>query len=100
MEEVICKKCGKIFVPAPQHMYRDGKGLYCSWTCYNHRNDGNHQKRAFKYVEVYDKNDGHLLRRFTSATDAAEYTGFDIKKIQQACRNKSEYYGFVWKYKE
>lgn len=35
-----CKKCGKIFVPAPLHRYRDERsGYYCSWTCYNHRKD-------------------------------------------------------------
>jgi uncharacterized OB-fold protein len=37
--EMKCPKCGKIFVPAPYHAYKDGGKLYCSWTCYNHRND-------------------------------------------------------------
>ena len=37
-----CRKCGKIFIPAPMHRYRDGHEQgrwYCTWTCYNHRND-------------------------------------------------------------
>lgn len=34
-----CKKCGKIFVPAPMHRYREGSKYYCSWTCYLHRKD-------------------------------------------------------------
>lgn len=34
-----CKKCGKIFIPAPMHIYKQGSKWYCSWTCYNHRND-------------------------------------------------------------
>ena len=34
-----CKKCGKVFIPAPMHRYRDGSRWYCSWTCYLHRND-------------------------------------------------------------
>ncbi len=34
-----CKKCGKIFIPAPLHKYKDGSKYYCSWTCYLHRND-------------------------------------------------------------
>jgi hypothetical protein len=40
MQEHKCKKCKKNFIPAPEHAYKDGKGLYCSWTCYLHRNDG------------------------------------------------------------
>lgn len=36
---VICPKCGKEFVPAPFHVYKDGSKYYCKWTCFNHRND-------------------------------------------------------------
>ena len=34
-----CKKCGKQFISAVEHMYRDHGAWYCSWTCYKHRND-------------------------------------------------------------
>ena len=34
-----CKKCGKLFIPAPEHIYRKGNVFYCSWTCYLHRDD-------------------------------------------------------------
>lgn len=34
-----CRKCGKNFIPAPYHRYRDHRFWYCSWTCYLHRND-------------------------------------------------------------
>ena len=34
-----CRKCGKSFIAAPQHIYRDGSKFYCSWTCYLHRKD-------------------------------------------------------------
>lgn len=98
MKEVICRKCGKIFCPAPQHIYKDNKGMYCSWTCYNHRDEKTNQ-RKYKYVECYDK-DGSLLRRFKSSTAAAQFTGFEIKKIADACRKGTEYHGFLWKYKE
>lgn len=37
--EVKCKKCKKVFIPAPQHVYRDQRGSYCSWHCFNHRKD-------------------------------------------------------------
>lgn len=38
----ICKRCGKMFIPAPQHLYKiqkDGKSnYYCSYNCW--RKDG------------------------------------------------------------
>lgn len=36
---VICEKCGKEFIPAPQHIFKSNGKYYCKWTCYNHRND-------------------------------------------------------------
>lgn len=34
-----CARCGKIFISAPQHMYRyDGK-WFCSYTCYDRHLD-------------------------------------------------------------
>lgn len=33
-----CPECGKKFIPAPQHVYRDGKGQFlCSWSCTDRR---------------------------------------------------------------
>ena len=40
-----CRKCGKKFIPAPEHRYREYSKFYCSWTCYNHRNDKEAVKR-------------------------------------------------------
>lgn len=34
-----CPKCGKRFIVAPMHIYRDKGKYYCSWTCYLHRKD-------------------------------------------------------------
>lgn len=31
--ELECPVCGKIFVPAPEHIYNDGKKRVCSWHC-------------------------------------------------------------------
>ena len=39
LREKKCKKCGRTFIAAPQHVYKVGSKYYCSWTCYNHRND-------------------------------------------------------------
>ena len=40
-----CKKCGKNFIPAPEHIYRKGSLFYCSWTCYLHRDDWEVKKK-------------------------------------------------------
>ncbi len=95
-----CKKCGKTFIPAYYHIFKDGKRFYCSWTCYNHRND--HKVKAekkYKQVDMYDKS-GELLKSFKSARDAADITGYDPDMIRDACRDGCVYKGFIWKYKE
>lgn len=37
----VCPKCGQEFIVAAQHRYKAGKKYYCTWTCFNHRNDPN-----------------------------------------------------------
>ena len=37
--EKTCRKCGKVFLPAIEHRYKEAGRYYCSWTCYLHRND-------------------------------------------------------------
>lgn len=39
LTEKKCAKCGKTFIAAPYHVYKTNRKWYCSWTCYNHRND-------------------------------------------------------------
>lgn len=38
-----CKRCGKIFIPGAEHIYKSNKSnrtiYYCSWTCYLHSED-------------------------------------------------------------
>lgn len=93
-----CSRCGKIFIPAAYHAYKDRYGLYCSWTCYNHREEGRDTgRRAFKRVLQYDT-DGRLIREHGSATDAAEHTGLVFKNIQRACRTHEPYKGYIWNY--
>ena len=43
-----CKKCRKEFLPAPMHVYKHGKELYCSWSCFNHRNDEPKEEIAYE----------------------------------------------------
>lgn len=96
MIEMKCKICKKNFIPAPEHLYKDGRGTYCSWTCYLRRKEVG---RKYKYVEVYGK-DHELMRRFKSAIDAAEFTGYPEKHIMEACRTGELYHGMYWKYQE
>ena len=102
MPHMICPKCGKSHYRLTfyNYAYKDEKGFcYCSWTCYHHRNDGKIKKEIkYKVVEAYDER-GQLIRTFKSANEAAEHTGFCIKKIQKACHEGTEYNGFLWKYK-
>ena len=39
IREEKCAKCGKNFVVAIEHAYKEGSKYYCAWTCYNHRHD-------------------------------------------------------------
>ena len=39
MTPYFCKRCGKEFYPTYQHTYKKDGIYYCSWTCFNHRND-------------------------------------------------------------
>lgn len=34
-----CKKCGKEIYPTYQWAYKENGKYYCSWKCFNHRND-------------------------------------------------------------
>ena len=43
-----CKKCGKYFIAAPLHIYKEYGKYYCSWTCYLHRKDREVKKKDDK----------------------------------------------------
>lgn len=61
MREYNCPICGRHFVRAPKHLYKDGKRCFCSWTCYLHKDDeansrngersGKYGKKALEYEE-------------------------------------------------
>lgn len=102
MLEVRCVRCGKLFIQAPQHIYKDHKGIYCSWTCFNHRKDVDATKkyRPCSYeVEQYSI-DGDFIRVFPDAKSAAEHFNGTPNGIRVACRNETNYKGFVWRYRK
>lgn len=103
---VKCPKCGKLFESTPLWVYKDEKGIYCTWTCYNHRNDrkkdhpnNSAAKIHTKRVEQYTL-DGQLIAVFDSAQSAAEAVGCSkTDQIRNVCRGRAETCrGFVWKY--
>ncbi len=97
MIEVCCRKCGKIFVPAPQHIYRDRYGYYCSWTCYNHRKEVAQKKKLTREIEQRNRA-GEIIKVFKNAKQAADAVLGSEKNIYRACNSAAIYHGFVWRY--
>lgn len=95
--EHYCPHCGKIFFPTPMHVYKDSKHRYCSWTCFNHRNDG--KKHRWSMVEAL-YSDGTVAMTFQSATKAAEWLGGQPHEIKQAIDNNTTYKGYLWRTKQ
>lgn len=100
MLETKCKRCGKNFWVAPYHIYRDDKGMYCTWTCYNHRNDDaknpHHKSRT---VMQCDQSTGFVIATFNSITEAADHINGEAKTISRACATDKPYKGYLWRYK-
>ena len=99
MIEMICPKCKKLFIPAPLHRYRDEKGFYCSWTCYNHRDQKNTLRGKKPQKVIMCDRTGAEIQVFQSALKASEITGYDYKSIQYACQNSTTHHGYLWRYK-
>lgn len=96
MLELICPKCGKNFIPAPMHVYKEYGRVYCSWTCYNHRNDEKLLRKA-KSVAQYTKQ-GEYIKTFPNANIAAVQTNYIARYIREACRLHKPYKGYIWRY--
>lgn len=107
LEGTKCVKCGKEFFPTPMHVFRDWRGHYCCWTCYNHRNDGREKAEPkTKQVEQWSL-DGELIKIFRSPAEAAEAIGVNYTTMTKACNNarseSSLLYpckGYMWRYRE
>ena len=103
IEGAICPKCGKEFFPYPEHVYTAKGKRYCSWSCFNHRNEGKIKiARAYKckIVQQYTL-DGKFLKEYKSANQAAEYMGCTANAIRNVCKGKvTSRTKFIWKYKE
>lgn len=97
IKEYSCVLCGQIFIPAPEHIYKDHRGKYCSWRCFNHRND--HKKKAYnaKTVDQFDL-DGNFVNRYPSTRKAADAIDGCQDRISVACRTGRIYKGCYWEY--
>lgn len=101
MTEVHCAKCGKVFIPAYYHIYKDSTKIYCSWTCYIHKDDDKKKiTRKNKRVELWNMSGSEVLRVFKNAEDASRETGYNAEEIREACRTGEAYRGFIWMYRE
>ena len=102
MLETKCKRCGKNFWVAPYHIYRDEKGMYCTWTCYNHRNDdepkAQTQQKSIPVLQC-DKSSGLVIATFNSITEAADHINGEAKTISRAYTTDKPYKGYLWRYK-
>lgn len=101
MPHMICPKCGKQHyrIDFVDYVYKDYKGFYCSWTCYNHKDDDKFKKGPRK-VEMWSLEGGEVLRVFKNAEDASRQTGYNAFDIREACRTGEPYRGFIWMYRE
>lgn len=101
MLEAICPKCGKRFVPAPQHAHVDHRGAYCKPTCWLHRDDGVEDKRKTKGQKVVQYNlDGTVVATFDTLNEVALVLNCSPQRVSLACRNKTEFRGYKWRYAE
>lgn len=96
MREERCIKCGKIFIPAANHIYKDHRGFYCSWTCYNHRDDNTPYNRSRGVAQC--SLDGEVIRTFLSAVFAAEFIKGTVNGVRKACKESTLYKGYFWRY--
>ena len=97
MKEACCPKCGKVFLPAPMHIYRDRYGFYCSWTCYNHRKDGVPKRTRSRKVDQCNRK-GEVITVFQNAKQAADAILGSEKLIRNACKESLIYRGCIWRY--
>lgn len=99
MREHKCRKCGKNFIPTYDWVYKDDRGIYCSYPCYNHREVCERKRKQSMPVELYAMDGKTLLKTFDNAVDAANITQHNLDRVRKACRDGTPFAGFIWKYK-
>ena len=91
-----CPCCGRIYVPAPYHVFKQ----YCSWTCYNKSVYLSKQNKQVKgrAVNQYDR-EGNYIATFPSIKKASEQTGISYDTIRIICNGTTKTpHRYVFKY--
>ncbi len=102
IREVTCPKCGQVFIPAAYHAYRDGRDLYCSWKCFNHRYDGMTRKPRYKIAReiVQLTLEGEFVARHIDVHAAIAAVNGSENGMYKACHKGIPYKKFRWEYVE
>ena len=96
--EMKCPKCGRNFIPAPMHVFKTKTKVYCSWTCYNHRDD---KKKRYHYKTVQQLTpDGEVVTEIKGLENAAGLVNGNATSVSDAIRTKTTYKGYRWRYKD
>jgi hypothetical protein len=104
-----CKRCGKVFVPAPLHKYRIDTNWFCSYTCHLHESEERNSRRKKTHGSIKNKTilkispiDGSVVARYYSNMEAANAEGISHKTINNWLLGKSKRYKteFIFKYED
>ncbi|MBQ9468651.1 MAG: hypothetical protein IJU52_06565 [Clostridia bacterium] len=96
--ELVCPVCGRVFVPAVMHVYRDEEGRpVCTWGCLCALRAGKGVRG--KGIMQYSL-DGRFEREWESVDQAAVAYGVDPANIRNCCRKQTKSScGHVFRYK-
>lgn len=100
LEPSFCKECGKEFYPTPMHVYKDERGIFCSWTCYRkeYHEKQELKKRTSRQIEKYTL-DNVYIKTYKDAVDAAIDICGQEQRVRKACREGIIYKNHLWRYK-
>lgn len=99
---LVCPVCGKKFNPAPEHSYKVGNDLVCTYTCSirGEKTKITKKPKGRKAVLQFDLQH-NLVARFSCAKEAEVTTKIDARDIRQCCykgATRKRAGGFFWEY--
>lgn len=99
-----CPTCKRIFVPAPQNVFKANGRDYCCPTCFMNRKKRKSsyekvsQMKCARPVAVY-KTNGDYVGEYPTMAEAARVLGLCIDSIRKCCKGeRSNTRGYVFKY--
>lgn len=95
-----CACCGKIFCPAPYHVFKVGAKYYCSWSCYYKSVYGKNGKKLTRgrRINQYDRN-GNYIATYPSIQKASSETGVSYETIRVICNGQTKTpHRYIFKY--